>query len=113
MGQVLRTMVACCACWVGVVSLGSCCAGDLVVLIAFDACIGMGIVGEGSLSWCGWTQEKKLRRVKMLYDVGIGIRSGPGLHAVGSRVGELAAGSLCVVGRLIAGLPNAPCVGVC
>ena len=41
----------------------------------------------------------------MLYDVGIGIWSGQGLHAVESRVEELAAGSLCVVERLIAGLP--------
>ena len=113
MGQVLRTMVACCACWIGVVQLGSCCAGDLVVLIAFDACIGMGIIGEGSLSWCDWVQDKKVRWVKMLYDVGIGIWSGQGLHAVESRVEEFAAGSLCVVERLIAGLPNAPCVGVC
>ena len=46
----------------------------------------------------------------MLYDVGNGIWSGQGLHAVESRVGELAAGSLCVVERLIVGLPSAPLV---
>ena len=84
-----------------------------MVLIACDACIGMGIIVEGSLSWCDWAQDKKVCWVKMLYDVGIGIWSGQGLHAVESRVEELAAGSLCVVERLIAGLPNAPCVGVC
>ena len=84
-----------------------------MVLITFDACIGMGIIGEGSLSWCDWAQEKKVRWVKMLYDVGNGIWSGQVLHAVESRVEELAAGSLCVVERLIVGLPSAPCGAVC
>ena len=34
------------------------------------------------------------------------------MHVVESRVEELAAGSLCVVERLIAGLPGAPCGAV-
>ena len=68
-----------------------------MVLIAFDACIGMGIIGEGSLSWCDWAQEKKVRWVKMLYDVGNGIWSGQGLHAVESRVEELERWAHCVL----------------
>ena len=62
---------------------------------------------------CDWAQERKVRWVKMLYDVGNGIWSGQGLNAVGSRVGKLAAGSLCVEERLIVGLPSALCGAVC